>query len=83
MTTMQVVLIIVIAIVVIAALSFIGVGISPPDPSWGAMIKAGSQSIATGQWWVSVAPGAAVFLCVIAFNVIADGLLHVFERSQR
>lgn len=67
------------AIVVIAALSFIGIGSSPTDPSWGAMIRLGSQNMATGQWWVAFGPGIAVFLTVVSFNAIADGILRIIE----
>lgn len=62
------------SIVVIAALSFLGVGVSPPDPSWGMMIQAGSSQLITGQWWIVLFPGLAVLLAVASFNLIADGL---------
>lgn len=62
------------SMVVIAALSFVGVGVSPPNPSWGLMIRDGSQQMVTGQWWTVVFPGLAVLLAVVAFNLIADGL---------
>lgn len=68
------------AIVVIAALSFIGIGSSPSDASWGAMIRAGSQSMATGQWWISFGPGMAVFLTVVSFNAVADGVMTRLEE---
>ena len=64
------------AIIVIAALSFLGVGVSPPDPSWGLMIQDGSRQLITGQWWVVFFPGLFVLLAVAAFNLIADGLQH-------
>ena len=67
------------AIVVIAALSFIGIGASPTDPSWGSMIRTGGQQMATGQWWVALGPGLAVFLTVLSFNAIADGVMRVME----
>jgi peptide/nickel transport system permease protein len=67
------------AIVVIAALSFLGIGTSPSDASWGAMIRSGSQTMATGQWWVAFAPGVAVFITVLSFNGIADGIAAIFE----
>lgn len=69
------------AIVVIAALSFLGIGTSPSDASWGAMIRAGSQSMATGQWWVAFGPGLAVFLTVLSFNAVADGVMSMFEEK--
>lgn len=62
------------AIVVIAALSFLGVGVSPPNPSWGLMIQDGSSQLITGQWWVVLFPGLAVLIAVASFNMIADGL---------
>lgn len=69
------------AIVVIAALSFLGIGTSPTDASWGAMIRAGSQTMATGQWWMAFGPGLAVFLTVVSFNAIADGVMAIFEEK--
>jgi len=68
------------AIVVIAALSFVGIGASPTTPSWGSMIRAGGQQMATGQWWVALGPGLAVFLAVISFNAIADGVMRLVEE---
>jgi peptide/nickel transport system permease protein len=62
------------SMVVIAALSFLGVGVSPPNPSWGLMIQDGAKGMVTGQWWVALFPGLAVLLAVVAFNLIADGL---------
>lgn len=62
------------AMIVIAALSFLGVGVSPPNPSWGLMIQEGARQITLGQWWVVAFPGLAVLVTVICFNLIADGL---------
>jgi peptide/nickel transport system permease protein len=62
------------SIVVIAALSFLGIGVSPPEASWGAMIQSGAQNMTTGQWWVVLFPGIAVLLTVASFNIIADAL---------
>lgn len=71
------------ALLVIAALSFLGIGVSPPDPSWGAMIQAGARQMTTGQWWVSLFPGLAVFVAVVCLNLVADELDVIFERSSR
>ncbi len=71
------------ALTVVAALSFLGSGVSPPDPSWGAMIQAGARQMVSGQWWVSLFPGMAVFLAVMALNLIADELDVIFERTSR
>lgn len=70
------------AIVVIAALSFLGVGVSPPEPSWGLMIQAGARQMTTGHWWVVVFPGLAVLLAVAAFNLVADGLQLASESEH-
>src|SRR5919108_2682686 len=56
-----------------AALSFLGVGVQPPDASWGAMI-ADATSIFDSAWWYMVFPGAALLLTVLAFNLLGDGL---------
>lgn len=71
------------ALMVVAALSFLGIGVSPPDPSWGAMIQAGARQMTTGQWWVSLFPGLAIFASVISLNLIADELDVILERSAR
>jgi peptide/nickel transport system permease protein len=56
-----------------AALSFLGVGIQPPDASWGQML-ASATSIFDTAWWYMVFPGAALLLTVLAFNLLGDGL---------
>ena len=69
------------AIIVIAALSFIGVGITPPDASWGAMIESGAGSIISGRWWVSLFSGLAVVVAIVSLNLVADGLEKIFDTS--
>jgi ABC-type dipeptide/oligopeptide/nickel transport system permease subunit len=56
-----------------AALSFLGVGVQPPNASWGSMI-ADATSIFDSAWWYMVFPGAALLLTVLAFNLLGDGL---------
>ena len=70
------------SMVVIAALSFLGVGVSPPNPSWGLMIQSGAQQLIVGQWWVVVFPGLAVLITVACFNLIADGLQLASEEAR-
>jgi peptide/nickel transport system permease protein len=70
------------AIVVIAALGFLGVGVSPPEPTWGLMIQAGARQMTTGQWWVVAFPGLAVLTAVASFNLIADAQLRHVENSS-
>ncbi len=66
------------AIVVEAALSFLGLGIEPPTPSWGSMLKAGYQYMQQAPW-LSFAPGAAIFVTVLAFNLLGDGLRRALD----
>ncbi|MCV7151565.1 ABC transporter permease [Mycolicibacterium pyrenivorans] len=70
------------AILAEAALSFLGLGIQPPQPSLGRMIF-DSQGFATMAWWMAVFPGAAIFLIVLAFNLFGDGLRNVLDPKQR
>ncbi|GAB3222753.1 ABC transporter permease [Mycolicibacterium hippocampi] len=70
------------AILAEAALSFLGLGIQPPEPSLGRMIF-DSQGFATMAWWMAVFPGAAIFLIVLAFNLFGDGLRDVLDPKQR
>lgn len=65
-----------------AALSFLGLGIQPPDPSLGRMIF-DSQGFVTMAWWMAVFPGAAIFVIVLAFNLFGDGLRDVLDPKQR
>ncbi len=65
-----------------AALSFLGLGIQPPQPSLGRMIF-DSQGFVTMAWWMAVFPGAAIFVIVLAFNLFGDGLRDVLDPRQR
>jgi peptide/nickel transport system permease protein len=65
-----------------AALSFLGLGIQPPQPSLGRMIF-DSQGFVTMAWWMAVLPGAAIFVIVLAFNLVGDGLRDVLDPKQR
>jgi peptide/nickel transport system permease protein len=65
-----------------AALSFLGLGIQPPEPSWGRMLF-DAQGFVHRAWWMSVFPGAAIFVTVLAFNLIGDGLRDVLDPKQR
>jgi len=72
------------AILDTAAMSFIGVGIHPPTPELGAMVSEGSQDIVSGQWWVSIFPGAFIAFLVISFSLVGDGLRDYLDpRGQR
>jgi peptide/nickel transport system permease protein len=68
-------------IIVEAGLSYLGIGVRPPAPSWGNMIQDGADQIAT-VWWVSLFPGLAMVVTVMAFNVIGDGLRDALDPHQ-
>lgn len=70
------------AIIVEASLSFIGLGVRPPTPSWGAMIRDGLDQL-TNAPWLSIFPGLAIFTSVFAFNLIADGLRDISDPKLR
>ncbi|MGY4719879.1 ABC transporter permease [Naumannella huperziae] len=65
-----------------AALSFLGLGIQPPNPSWGGML-ADAQNFLGQAWWMGVFPGAAVLVTALAFNLVGDGLRDVLDPKQR
>jgi peptide/nickel transport system permease protein len=65
-----------------AGLSFLGLGITPPSPSWGSMINEGMSFIINAPWH-SIFPGIAIFLMVIAFNLIGDGLRDILDPKLR
>jgi peptide/nickel transport system permease protein len=64
-----------------AALSFLGLGIQPPQPSWGRMLYDG-RGFVEDSWWLGLFPGAAIFLTVLAFNVVGDALRDVLDPRQ-
>jgi peptide/nickel transport system permease protein len=66
------------AIRIEASLSFIGLGVAPPTPTWGNMIRDGTPVITTAPW-LSVFPGVAILLAVLAFNLVGDGLRDVLD----
>lgn len=70
------------AILAEAALSFLGLGIQPPQPSLGRMIF-DAQGFVTLAWWMAVFPGLAIFLIVLALNLLGDGLRDVLDPKQR
>jgi peptide/nickel transport system permease protein len=64
-----------------AALSFLGLGVQPPAPSWGRMLYDG-RGFVTDAWWLGVFPGAAIFVTVLAFNLVGDALRDVLDPRQ-
>lgn len=62
------------AIVFESALSFIGVGIRPPDPSWGSVLSDGKDMILVGGWWATFFPGLVILIAVLSLNVLAESI---------
>jgi peptide/nickel transport system permease protein len=72
------------AILALASLSFLGLGIPPPAANWGGMLSTGIDYVYAGKWWLIYPPGLAILLVVMAFNMVGDGLRDAFEvRLQR
>ena len=70
------------AIIAEASLSFLGLGQQPPAPSWGSMLNA-AQRFLTQAPWLAIFPGLAIFLCVLSFNLVGDGLRDALDPRQR
>ncbi len=71
------------AILVVAALSFLGLGIPPPAANWGGMLSNGLNYTYSGYWWLVYPPGVAIVLTVVCFNFIGDALRDAFEVRLR
>jgi peptide/nickel transport system permease protein len=65
-----------------AALSYLGVGVQPPTASWGSMISE-ATGVFTTAWWFMLAPGIALLICVLAFNLLGDGLQDALGGHSR
>jgi peptide/nickel transport system permease protein len=70
------------AIIAEAALSFLGLGQQPPAPSWGSMLNS-AQRFLTNAPWMAVWPGLAIFLTVLSFNLLGDGLRDALDPKER
>ena len=64
-----------------AGLSFLGFGAPPPNPSWGTLLNAGRNNLQ--MWWLLIFPGAAIFLTVLAYNLIGEGLQEATDPRLR
>ncbi|MDA8290861.1 MAG: ABC transporter permease [Actinomycetota bacterium] len=71
------------AILVVAALSFLGLGIPPPAANWGAMLSNGLNFTYSGYWWLVYPAGIAIVVTVVAFNLVGDGLRDAFGTDRR
>jgi peptide/nickel transport system permease protein len=71
------------AILNAAGLSFIGLGVRPPQPEWGIMVAEGASYMISGEWWVSFFPGVVLMLAVFCFNLLGDGLRDMIDPRRR
>jgi peptide/nickel transport system permease protein len=71
------------ALLTMAALSFLGLGIRPPDSEWGEMTAEGAGQMVTGEWWLFVFPGLAIMVTVLTFNLVGDGLRDFLDPRMR
>ncbi len=71
------------AILNAAGLSFIGMGVRPPQAEWGIMVAEGATYIISGEWWVALFPGAVLMLAVFTFNLLGDGLRDIMDPRMR
>jgi peptide/nickel transport system permease protein len=75
----QATLLLAIGIIIEASISFVGLGVQPPAPSWGNMLADARNYLFSGEWWLSVFPGAAISVTVVAFNLLGDGLRDALD----
>ncbi|HWZ67439.1 MAG TPA: ABC transporter permease [Stellaceae bacterium] len=72
-----------VVIITEASLSFLGVGVPPPEPAWGLMLSDGKQSLMVGRWWLSVLPGLCIMLMVLSANLLGDWLRVKLDPQLR
>ena len=72
-----------VVIITEATLSFLGVGVPPPEPAWGLMLSDGKQSLMVGRWWLTIFPGCCIMLMVLSANVLGDWLRVKFDPQLR
>ena len=72
-----------VVIITEATLSFLGVGVPPPQPAWGLMLSDGKQSLMVGRWWLSIFPGLCIMLMVLSANILGDWLRVKIDPQLR
>ncbi|MHB8843154.1 MAG: ABC transporter permease [Nitrospirota bacterium] len=70
------------AILVESALSFLGLGVQPPTPSWGSLLSSGKDNIEIA-WWLSAFPGLAILITVLGYNLLGEGIRDALDPRQR
>jgi peptide/nickel transport system permease protein len=71
------------AILLVASLSYLGLGIAPPHADWGNMLSNGTEFVQNGYWWMILPPGIAIMFVVVAFNLLGDALRDALEVRLR
>ena len=72
-----------VVIITEATLSFLGVGVPPPEPAWGLMLSDGKQGLMVGYWWLTVFPGACIMMMVLSANLLGDWLRVKLDPQLR
>src|ERR1700738_2143460 len=72
-----------VVIITEASLSFLGIGVPPPEPAWGLMLSDGKQSLMVGRWWLTIFPGCCIMLMVLSANILGDWLRVKFDPQLR
>ena len=72
-----------VVIITEASLSFLGIGVPPPQAAWGLMLSDGKQSLMVGRWWLSVLPGLCIMLMVLSANILGDWLRVKLDPQLR
>jgi len=72
-----------VVIITEATLSFLGIGVPPPQPAWGLMLSDGKQSLMVGRWWLTIFPGCAIMLMVLSANILGDWLRVKLDPQLR
>ncbi len=67
------------AILLESGLSFLGLGVQPPDASWGNILTSGKDYITVGAWWLSFFPGMAILITVLSYNLVGEGLRDAID----
>jgi peptide/nickel transport system permease protein len=72
-----------VVIIAEASLSFLGVGVPPPEPAWGLMLSEARATLMAGKWWLTVFPGTCILLVVLATQLLGDWLRVRLDPQQR
>jgi peptide/nickel transport system permease protein len=78
----QATLLVAAGIIVEAAISFVGLGVQPPTPSWGSMLADARTFLFSGEWWLPLFPGLAISVTVIGYNLLGDSLRDVLDPRR-